>query len=240
MTHAAGIHAATPGFRADMVDYLPEPARRWLMHAIEPGTPLWTVAELTMRGEIKLGRWRKFRARQILAPGRGFMWAGAATVAGLPVRGFDRYWDGAGRMSWRLLGLLPVQYGDGPDITRSAAGRLAVESTCWMPTALGMASWARGPDPDSAVATWNVDGFETAVTVRTAADGALTSLGLERWGNPDGLPFAAYPFGADVERERRVMGVSIPTAVRAGWWWGKGRQSDGEFFRAEVTDVSFR
>jgi len=44
---------------------LPEPARRWLSHAIAPGTPLWSRAELTMRGHIKLGRWRPFTARQV-------------------------------------------------------------------------------------------------------------------------------------------------------------------------------
>ncbi|MGH3419781.1 MAG: hypothetical protein ACRDOD_09350 [Streptosporangiaceae bacterium] len=26
---------------------LPEPARRWLSHAITPGTPLWSQAEIT-------------------------------------------------------------------------------------------------------------------------------------------------------------------------------------------------
>src|SRR5207247_11022155 len=35
---------------------LPEPARRWLGHAIAPGTPLWSSVELTMNGQIKLGR----------------------------------------------------------------------------------------------------------------------------------------------------------------------------------------
>ena len=39
---------------------LPEPARRWLGHAIAPGTPLWSSVELTMHGQIKLGRWRPF------------------------------------------------------------------------------------------------------------------------------------------------------------------------------------
>jgi hypothetical protein len=39
---------------------LPGPARRWLGHAIAPGTPLWSSVELTMHGQIKLGRWRPF------------------------------------------------------------------------------------------------------------------------------------------------------------------------------------
>ena len=41
---------------------LPEPAQRWLSHAIAPGTPLWQRAELSMHGQIKLGRWRPFTA----------------------------------------------------------------------------------------------------------------------------------------------------------------------------------
>jgi hypothetical protein len=67
-------------FDASMVAELPEPARRWLTHAIAPGTPLWQSVELTMRGEIRLGSWRPFTARQVLAPPRGFIWAATALV----------------------------------------------------------------------------------------------------------------------------------------------------------------
>ena len=45
-------------FDPSMVARLPEPARRWLVHAIAPGTPLWQTVELSMRGEIRLGAWR--------------------------------------------------------------------------------------------------------------------------------------------------------------------------------------
>ena len=60
---------------------LPEPARRWLSHAIAPGTPLWGSVELTMHGQIKLGRWRPFTARQVLTPPDGYIWAATAVVA---------------------------------------------------------------------------------------------------------------------------------------------------------------
>jgi hypothetical protein len=43
-----------------------------------------------------------------------------------------------------------------------------------------------------------------------------------------------------VEAERSWQGVTIPSAFRAGWWWGTDRQDTGEFFRAEITDVAFR
>jgi hypothetical protein len=68
----------------------PEPARRWLTHAIAPGTPLWPTVELSMRGQIRLGAWRPFTARQVLTPPRGFIWAATACLFGVPVIGFDR------------------------------------------------------------------------------------------------------------------------------------------------------
>jgi hypothetical protein len=55
-------------FEPSMAADLPEPARRWLTHAIAPGTQLWQSVELSMRGQIRLGAWRPFTARQVLAP----------------------------------------------------------------------------------------------------------------------------------------------------------------------------
>jgi hypothetical protein len=63
-----------PAFDPGTVAGLPGPARRGLRHAIAPGTPLWPSVELTMRGEIRLGTWRRFTARQVLAPPHGFVW----------------------------------------------------------------------------------------------------------------------------------------------------------------------
>jgi hypothetical protein len=106
--------ATAETFDPAMTREFPEPARRWLSHAIEPGTPLWSRAELTMRGRIKLGRWRPFTARQVLAPPDGYLWAATARVAGLPVTGYDRLGSGAGEMRWRLLRLIPVLTAAGP------------------------------------------------------------------------------------------------------------------------------
>ncbi len=77
-------------FEPSMVAGLPEPARRWLTHAIAPGTPLWRSVELSMRGQIRLGAWRPFTVRQVLAPPRGFISAATVRLFGIPVVGFDR------------------------------------------------------------------------------------------------------------------------------------------------------
>jgi hypothetical protein len=230
--------AAAETFDPVAIMGLPEPAGRWLGHAIAPGTPLWSSAELTMRGQIKLGRWRSFTARQVLTPPDGYLWAATARVAGLPVTGYDRLGSGAGEMRWRLLRLIPVLNASGSDVTRSAYGRLAGEIVL-IPTAFRQASWSLGEHADTTVATWRFgDDTETAELL-VEPNGRLAEVRISRWGNPGGAPFGRYPFGVRVEAEARFGGITIPSVFRAGWWWGTDRQHEGEFFRAEITGAVF-
>jgi hypothetical protein len=226
-------------FDVAMVAGLPEAARRWLGHAIAPGTPLWPSVVLTMRGEIRLGSWRPFTATQVLAPPRGFIWAATARFHGLPVTGFDRYSSGSGQMDWRLCGLLPVMTATGPDVTRSAAGRLAGEMAL-APTSFRGATWTPGADDDHTVATWRIDDQDESAEFSVGADGRLLGVLMQRWGNPDGKTFGRYPFGVEIEAERTFAGVTIGSRLRAGWWWGTDRQAEGEFFRATITGAEFR
>jgi len=233
-----GSTGRPPLFDPAMVDDLPQPTRRWLRHAIAPGTPLWPSVELTMRGQIRLGAWRPFTARQVLAPPHGFVWAARTRLAGLPVTGFDRLGAGSGELRWRLAGVVPVMSASGPDVTRSAAGRLAGEMVLAPTTALA-ATWTPGADGDRAVAAVLVAGVEERVEVQVGPDGRLLGVTMQRWGNPDGVPFGRHPFGVAVEAEATFAGVTVPSVFRAGWWWGTDRQPAGEFFRATITGVSF-
>jgi len=217
---------------------LPDPARRGLSPAIAPGTPLWSRVELTMHGQIKLGRWRPFTARQVLAPPDGYIWSARTRLAGLPVTGYDRLGSGAGEMRWRLLRLIPVLNESGSDVTRSAYGRLAGEIVL-LPTAFRHASWSQGDHANTAVATWRFDDDTEAAELRVTRSGRLAEVRVNRWGNPGGAPFGRYPFGVRVEAESSFGGITIPSVIRAGWWWGTDRQHEGEFFRAEITGAVF-
>jgi len=231
--------ARAPAFDQAMMASLPEAAQRWLVHAIPARTPLWPAVQLSMHGHIKLGSWRPFTATQILAPPHGYIWAATARLAGLPVSGYDRLSSGTGQMSWRLLHLIPVVSASGPDVTRSACGRLAGEIAL-LPTAFRGAAWAAGADADTVTATWRFGhGTETA-RLRVDAEGRLTAVVVDRWGNPGGGPFGRCPFGVSVAAESDFGGITIPSQFRAGWWWGTPRQRDGEFFRAEITSAEFR
>jgi hypothetical protein len=131
-------------FSAAELEGLPEPAQRHLAQAIAPGTPLATSARLRMRGHIKVGRWLPFRAHQLLNPHHGFVWT--ARAAGI-IAGSDHYLDGAGGQNWKLLGLLTVAHAEGPDVSRSAAGRAGAEAI-WLPTTLLPRFGCAGrPDP---------------------------------------------------------------------------------------------
>jgi hypothetical protein len=236
------LGAATPepiAFDLAMVAELPEPARRWLSHAISPGTPLWRSVEVSMVGEIRLGKWRPFTATQIVAPPGGYIWAARTRLFGIPVVGYDRMSSGTAEMRWRLLNLIPVMTARGPDTARSAAGRLASEIVL-IPTSFREAAWTQGRSPDWAVATWPNGGQAECAELHVGAQGQVLEVLMQRWGNPGGEPFGRYPFGVSVSSERTDAGVTIAADVRAGWWWGTDRQGEGEFFRARITAATFR
>jgi hypothetical protein len=214
---------------------LPEPVCRYLRAAIAPGTPLSPSAMLRMRGAIKLGkRWLRLRARELLTPNEGFVWAGR--VAGVIV-GSDRYEDHRGSMKWKLFGIVPVVTGDGRDVSRSAAMRGGAEGV-WVPTALlprfGV-SWT-ADDDTHITARSSIDQIALEVQYTLDPTGRVRSVVFDRWGDPDNTgTWALHPFGVEVSGYSTFGGVSIPNAGSAGWFYGTDRWPDGEFFRFEIT-----
>jgi hypothetical protein len=231
--------AATEAFDARRIATFPEPARRYLAHAIRPGTPLASAVRLRMHGEIKLGRWFRFHAEQITHADRGFVWHATMPLFGIPlIRGFDRLIDGAGEMQWKLLGIVPLMSASGADVTRSAIGRLKGESL-WLPSVL-VREDVRWTARDACHATAT---FGDSETVDFAIDerGRLESSKMLRWGNTGDGTFRLAEFGALVEDEGTFDGYTVPTRVRAGWYFGTPRfEADGEFFRGTIDQATFR
>jgi hypothetical protein len=195
-----------------------------------------------MHGEIKLGRWLPFSAEQVIHSEREFIWGATVRLLGVPiVRGFDRLVDGEGAMRWKLLGVIPVVTGSGPDITRSATGREEAESL-WLLLVL-VRREVRWTALDSRHAAVTLSGRPDAAPVEFAIDsnGRLESVKMQRWGNPGGGAFRLVDFGGLMETEGTFGGYTIPTRVRVGWYFGSPRfESDGEFFRATIDDATYR
>lgn len=231
-----------PGFDPAMTEPLPEPARRWLTHVIAPGTPVARAVIVEMRGHIRLGRWIPFRAVQLQAPPAGFIWAARARWGPVWIGGYDRYGDALGEMRWRLFGRIPVMSATGPDINRSAAGRVALDAllvpTAWLQETV---IWRPGDDDNTAVAEWHVDDQTLPVTLTVGSDGALRSLTMSRWAQPSGHPWDEYPCGGILSDEEDFDGIKLSRTVRAGYFYGTGKWDSpaGEFFRAEITQARF-
>ncbi len=154
---AEGLDEPAPAFDPATCDDLPEPARRWLTHAIPAGAPLRTTVELAMVGRIRLGpRWMACVATQILAAGVGFVWKPVVGGRLLRFVGADILGPDDARMEFRLHGLVPVARAAGPETARSAAGRLAAETVAWLPQAATPqqgARWSAGPARQNAASS---------------------------------------------------------------------------------------
>jgi hypothetical protein len=235
-----GTAPSVATFDPDGLGALPDPVARWLRWAIPAGAPLARSAVLSMRGEIRIGAWRPFTAEQVLVPGVGFVWAATASVGPLRVRGSDRYVDGEGAMDWRVAGIVPVLRASSPDVSRSAAGRLAGELVLVPPAALAAGVRWTAVDACSATATVDVDGHGHQVTITVDDDGCLRSVHLPRWGNPDKGPYAEHTFGVFVDQHHTFDGYRVPAELRAGWWPGTDRWADGEFYRCTITAAVLR
>ena len=229
-------------FDASLVSSLPAPVRRYISHAIAPSTPLASAVRLHMHGEIKLGGWRSFRAEQVITRDGELVWAATVSINGVPIRGSDKLLNGAGSMEWRLFDLIPVMKASGPDITRSGIGRLLIELTVWNPSMLlgDGVSWGGSESSRPRVRVETL-GESAEIELEIADEGRLKTAKMLRWGNPDGGEFAYETFSAIVDDERSFSGITIPSRIRVGWYFGTERfDSSGEFFRATIDKVTFK
>ena len=231
----------TTTFNASMTAGLPEPAQRYFNFTIAKGTPLYTVVEIDMAGEIGLGPkdapgYRDMVARQILAPPYGLVWrVKTGPISGsdgaLPDKSWTRFW---------LFGLIPVLHVDGLDHHRAAFGRVVAEGAFWAPASLLPGEFVRwGPiDENSARAVVTFGNFEQAVDVTVDEAGAPTRVVIQRWSNANAdQVYREQPFGGYLSEFHEFGGYRLPTRVEGGNLIGTPDYFP--FFKADVTAIRF-
>ena len=216
---------------------LPEPVLRYFVHAIVPGTTITPAARLKMTGRIKVGAWLPFRAEEDL-DGRSFEWR-----ARVPLRPFtvlsvtDRYRDGNGSTSGLLFDRKRLFHADDENTVRSAAGRAAVESFWWPPSLLPSRNVAwRAEGNDLIVAALALPPERPELRLGIDAAGAVKNASILRWGNAQQKEYGYIPCGGSVEAEATFGGVTVPSRVIVGWWFGTPRYAP--FFKATVSDLA--
>jgi hypothetical protein len=227
-------------FEPEMVNDLPEPARRFLLRAIAPGTPLARSVDLTMHGTLRLAPDRDpvpFVAEQHLAPPDAFVWRARTRGGLLRIRGFDRYGNGEGEMRWRLWGLIPVVRARGPDVTRSAAGRLAMEAVL-IPSTLVPGRGVTWDEFDDQRTRFRMTvGDETVeTTLEVDPEGRPIRVSAMRWSERAGPGYE--PFVVELAGELRADGYTIPSRISAGW--SLGDEGEFRFFEATLDQARFR
>jgi len=210
-------------FDPSMVDGLPDPAARYLLHSIKPGTPFAGSVEINMHGEFSTDPDKPaqpIRANQRISIPDGFIWKAKLGSGLIFVSGYDLWYKGTGLQSFKFWGLIPVVSSSGPDIDLSAAGRTAIESI-FIPSSFlpGYGAVWTHLDEQSAMVTVKIGDREFELTLRVDSDGALLSISMLRWGQstPSG-DFKNLPFlGTDFSDERTFGGYTIPTRCSVGW-----------------------
>ena len=243
---SASVAPPAERFDASQVADLPEIARRYFMHAIAPGTPLYSAVELEMSGTFLLGDKDKCQtytmaAKQVLrAPGE-FVWLPKLRSGPMSITGSDAL---VGEEAWTrfwLMNVVPVaRERTSPDLVRSAQFRAAVELGLWLPTTLLPSSGARWQQIGADEALVTLSPFRPAIDLRLkfAASGAPTEIVGQRWSNanPD-KRFQLQPFGGTLLAERSFQGFTIPTSVAVGNHYGMAEYLP--FFQATINNARY-
>jgi hypothetical protein len=229
-----------------MIADLPDVAQRYFRFAISPGTPLHTVAELSMQGEFSLGtkdepNYTPMHAEQVLAAPHGFVWNLQAGDGVMRISGSDAAVNGSSWSRFWLLGIVPVaRAGGNPDHARSAFGRYVAEAVFWTPAALLPGDHVRWEAIDSSAARVIVthQGLQQAVDLFVDADGQLNKVIFQRWSDANQQKvFQLQPFGGFLSEYKDFGGFHLPTRVEAGNFFGTDDYFP--FFKATVSSIRF-
>jgi hypothetical protein len=239
------VPSGTALYDPESVAHLPEPAQRYFRHTIAPGTRLARSVVVEMQGRIGLKPGADklpFQANQILTMPNGLIWRATVGEGIMQFTGSDRYVAGEGVMLWFIGYAIPLVRASGADVSRSAAGRVALEAALMLPSALLPEAGARWEaiDARSARVHLQVGGEQLALVISVAPDGRLERIEMPRWDTEglDGKPGYVLWVGDQLTEERTFGGYTIPVRMRAT------RRADtpqaDAFFEAEIKSAQYQ
>lgn len=234
-------------FRTEMVADLPDPVRRYFLFSIMPGTPLRTVAEINMTGEIGLGskespNYMPMQAQQIISPPHGLVWKVNAGSGLMKMTGSDGYINDKSWVRFWILHTIPVVHvGGTPDYNRSSFGRVVAEAAFWAPATLlpqkGI-HW-QAVAKNKAKVTVEHNGISQQLEITVAENGAPLSVVIPRWSNANPeKEWRVQPFGGTLSEFKKFDGFNLATRVDGGNFFGTDDYFP--FYRAEVEDIRFK
>jgi hypothetical protein len=224
----------------DMLQHLPEPARRYMAYTGVVGKPWITTVRLKQVGRFRRGLdqpWMSTSAEQIFSINPpAFVWRASFKVAGLPLmHAQDMYTAGRGHMFGKLAGLFTLFDQRGVEIDQGTMTRYLGEAV-WFPTAfLGANVIWRGVDDHTADVTF-ID-CDKSVTARLVIDdaGRLTLFSARRYRENKGA-YSLACWSVPMTDYAMHSGLNIPVRGRVTWNLPSG---DLPYYDWEITEVEY-
>ena len=238
---------AVPDLTGDHYDLrqlalLPEPAGRYLRHALPADGQLARTVDLYLVGRIRSrpqDEWIGFEAHERFCPGRGFISEARLQGFGpLSVEGADYLLGDDAGSEYFLGGLFGLVKIHDQDLRRSAQGRLLMASV-WLPSGLLPDSGVRWQPGDAAHVTAVVPAADSSVALNfTISDsGALAEVVMMRHADPALGSGRRSPFSFVAQSEGCWDGFTIPSRFTASW--EHGTEAPFAFLDARVESARF-
>lgn len=221
------------------VNSYPQKVKQYIQHCIKTENKNIHAVRISMNGQIKMNKWYDFTAEQIIVINQEFLWQARVSMGLIPIIGYDQLQVQDAQMKWKLFGIIPIINAKGMDLYKSAIGRYAIE-LLWIPTFFQKGiKW--NIEEDAIKANFNAFNENITLCIKTNNSGKMEEISLNRWGNIDSDKYKYIPFGAYIEEEQTFDGCTIPSRLRAGWFFGSSKfDTEGEFFRVTINNVKYK
>ena len=224
----------------DMLQDLPEPVQRYLVHTGVIGKPWINTVNLKYTGEFRLAAdkaWMPMRAVQTYTTNPpGFQWKADFKLFGLPLmRARDTYKDGQAHMFGKLAGLIPIFDTQGKELLQGAMVRYLQEMV-WFPTAYlsDYITW-KAVDDHTAEVSFTYKGEHVKGCMYFDDDGRVVNFMAERYREHQG-DYTLDTWATPITGYDTFNGLQLPVTGRGVWQLPEG---DLSYIQLRVRDVKY-
>jgi len=215
---------------------LPEPVQRYLRFTKTVGKEKIHTVRLKQIGKIRMkpdAKWMPFEAEQYYTTDNpAFIWKANVKFAPLLwISGRDSFVDGKGNMLIKVLSLIKVVDGAGPELDQGALCRYLNEMM-WFPDAYlnDYIKW-EPVDANSARATMTVNGTTASALLMFDSEGKLVDFIAERY-----METTKETWSTPVSGYREYSGIRLPAKGKAVW---KLKSGDFAYIEIELVDIEY-
>jgi len=177
-------------------------------------------------------KWKTLKAEQYFnVDSAEFYWKGKVSI----VTATDKFIDGEGRMTVKLLGFIKLADARGPEIDQGEILRFLAEHV-WFPSAFlnDYIAW-EAIDANTARATITDRGLSVAATFHFNEKGEIIKVTAKRYMESDGK-YSLEDWEIPILEYKKFHDVTIPSKCHVIW-----KLKDGDFcwYKFEITDIEY-